>query len=80
METLRTNFQWYLENQESLIQSYNGKFLVIKDSTVVASFDTDYEALKYATAHFEQGSFIIQKCTAGEKDYSQTFHSRVIFA
>lgn len=80
MNELRTNFQWYLENQPSLVKSYGGKFLVIANKQVIAHFDSDFEALQYASEKLTPGSFIIQKCTSGEKDYTQAFHSRVVFA
>ena len=77
---LRKLFEYYLRNQQSLVKQYNGKYLVIKDDAVVADFDNEQEALFYAKNHFEPGTFIVQRCTPGEEDYTQAYTSRVIFA
>jgi hypothetical protein len=79
MANLRDEFQWYLDHQEDLVQKFNGRTIVIKDQEVVGVYDTDKEAYDDATKKFEIGTFLIQKCTPGERDYSQTFHSRAIF-
>jgi hypothetical protein len=52
---------------------------VLKDLQVVGAFGTMDEAYDYAVKNHEPGTFIIQKCTEGDKDYTQTFHSRVKF-
>jgi hypothetical protein len=77
---LQEQFFWYLDNQDELVKKYNGKFIVIKDKSVVGSYDTDSEALFESTKQYELGTFIIQKCTPGEEAYTQTFHSRVAFS
>lgn len=76
---LKEQFQWYLENQSELVNKYNGKFIVIKDKSVVDIFDTQDLALISSEKKYGLGSFIIQKCTPGEDSYTQTFHSRVVF-
>lgn len=77
---LKDQFNWYLENQSDLVKKYNGKFLVIKDKTVVGVYDQEDIALIDAENKYGLGSFIIQECSPGEGSYTQTFHSRVIFA
>jgi len=73
-------FKYYLDNQDSLVNLYNGKFIVIKDNTVVGVFQTEDEAFFDSIAKYVPGTYIIQKCSAGNKDYTQMFHSRVVFA
>jgi hypothetical protein len=77
---LDIEFNWYLAHQEDLLERYNGKYIVIKDKNVIGSYDTSLDALLGAKKEHEQGTFLIQLCTPGEKDYTGTFHSRVVFA
>lgn len=77
---LKQLFEWYLQNQTELVKLYNGKFLVIKDFAVADAFDDEQEALDFASEKYGLGNFIIQQCTPGADSYTQTFHSRVVFA
>ncbi len=77
---LEKEFEYYLKNQEELVKQYNGKFIVIKGEEVVKVFDTEIEAYNWAKEEYEPGTFLIQKVSPGDKDYTQTFHSRVRFA
>lgn len=80
MSELKKEFQYYLDNQAQLVKKYNGKYIVIKDESVVEAFDDEQTALFYAKENFEPGTFIVQRCTPGEDDYTQAYTSRVIFA
>jgi len=77
---LQDFFIWYLEHQNELVKKYNGKFIVIKDNTVVGSYNSSGEALIESEKKFPLGSFIIQECTPGTEAYTQHFNSRVTFA
>ena len=80
MTKLTDLFQYYLEHQNELVQKYNGKYLVIKDNSVVGAYDTEQDAYFDAEAKYGLGNFLIQLCTQGDAAYTQTFSSRVIFA
>lgn len=73
-------FQWYLKNQTELVSKYNGKYLVITNSSVGGSFDNEDDAINFAVKNFGLGNFIVQKCSPGNSDYTQMYHSRAIFA
>lgn len=73
-------FQWYLKNQEALVSEYSGMFLVIFDNSVGGAFSDEDEAIMFGVNNFGLGNFIVQKCSPGESDYTQMFHSRVVFA
>ena len=78
---LRKEFDWYLENQDTLVKQYSGQFLVISGQKVLfASIDKDKaynEGVNLAGA----GNYILQKCTPGDEAYSITYHThRVRFA
>ena len=77
---LKNEFQYYLDHQMELVKLYNGKYVLICNQQVVGSFESDLEAVQYGDAHYEAGTFLVQKCSEGTKDYTQTFHSRVCFA
>jgi hypothetical protein len=36
---------------------------------MVGAFDATYEVYDYAVKHYELGTFIIQKCIEGDKDF-----------
>lgn len=72
-------FEYYLENQQELVRQYNGKYIVIIGETVVGSYEKQDQALFETQKEYELGTFLIQKCSIGSEDYTQTFHSRVVF-
>ncbi|MCL2097910.1 MAG: hypothetical protein FWH23_04035 [Bacteroidales bacterium] len=76
---INQQFQWYLDNQNELIRKYNGKYLVIKDCSVVSVYDTEKEAVFDSQEKQETGAYIIQFCSPGDAAYTQHFHSRVAF-
>lgn len=77
---LEKEFQFYLDNQQKLLQDYNGKYIVIIGSEVKGAYNSEIEAFSESKKKYELGTFLIQKCTSGKDDYTETFHSRVVFA
>ena len=77
---LRDEFKYYLDNQQELVEKYEGKVLVIKDQQVIGVFDSELQAVEETSKEHALGSFLVQKCEPGEESYTQTFHSRVVFA
>lgn len=77
---LEKEFQYYLDNQDSLVKKYKGKFLVIKDNDVAGVYNTKQEAYDNSTSKYQLGTFLIQECLPGKENYTQTFHSRVIIS
>lgn len=76
---LEKEFEYYLRNQDDLVQKYNNKHIVIIGEKVVGVYNTDAEALLDSESKYQLGTFLIQKCTPGKDDYTQTFHTRVAF-
>ncbi len=73
MDTMfEQELQYFIDNQEDLVRRFNGKTLVIRQQTVVGVYDTPFEAYLDATAKYEPGSFMIQKCQPGEDAYTAT--------
>ena len=77
---LEKEFNYYIEHQNELVKKYGGKFVVIKDSKVLGSYDSEIEAIDKTIKKHKPGTFLVQLCEAGDESYTQTFHSRVMFA
>jgi hypothetical protein len=76
---LDKEFQYYLDNQNILVEKYDGRYIVIVGEKVVGDYDGYPQALSNSLKNYEMGTFLVQKCSPGEKDYTFTFHSRVTF-
>ena len=64
------DFEWFKDNYDYLFNTYGDSILVIKNRTVLGSYETYKEALD-ATLETEQiGTFIIQKCDGTESAYT----------
>ena len=76
---LDKEFQYYIDHQAELVEKYLGKFLVIKNLSVIGVYNTEIEAYSETIKKHELGTFLIQECLPGDENYTQTFRSRVIF-
>ena len=79
MSALQQEFQYYLANQEELIEKYDGRVIAIKGEEVLGDYDSYLSALTETTKDHKEGTFLLQKVSAGAQDYTATFHSRVAF-
>lgn len=70
MTNLEELFNWYLSNQDKLVEQYNGKYLVIKDNQVVDVYDDENTAYFEASNKYGLGNFILQLCTPGKDAYT----------
>lgn len=77
MVKLEKEFSYYVQNQDELLKMHKGKYIVIKNSEVLGSFNTETEAISEISKTHELGTFLVQKCEPGNADYTQTYHSRV---
>ena len=78
--SLEKDFQYYLDNQVELVKKFNGRFIVIADAQVIGNYSSEPEAVEVTAKTRELGTFLVQKCEPGKSGYTQTFHSRVVFA
>lgn len=76
---LENEFQYYIDNQSELVEKYKGKFLVIKEQSIIGVYDSEIEAYTETVKKEELGTFLIQECQPGEENYTQTFRTRVVF-
>ena len=77
---LEKEFEYYLNHQDELVEKYNGKFIVVKNSEVIGAYDSELKAVEETTKKHELGTFLVQKCEPGEESYTQKYHSRVLFS
>lgn len=78
--SLKAEFDYYVANQAELAKRYLGKYIVIKNKKVIGAFDAEMDAVIETSKTEQIGSFLVQFCEPGADNYTQTFHSRVVFA
>lgn len=76
---LKKDFEFYLANQAELVEKYDGKYIVVKDGEVLGTFDDELTAVTETRREHELGTFLVQRVSKGDDEYSQTFHSRAVF-
>ena len=77
--SLEKEFQFYLDHQDEFVRKYEGKFVVIKERKVLGAYDDELTAVAETQKAHDLGTFLVQKVSRGTADYTQTFHSRVVF-
>ena len=76
---LQKEFDFYLNHQTEMVEKYDGKYIVIKNSEVLGAFDDELTAVTETQKSHELGTFLVQRVAQGDSEYSQTFHSRAVF-
>ena len=57
MKSIDQEFQYYLSHQAELLQQYNGKYIVIKDESVIGVFNSDADAVNETIKTQKIGTF-----------------------
>lgn len=73
------NLQFFKDNKAELVNNFTNKFIVIANSEVIGSYDSEEEAYFQTIKTHDLGTFIIQLCSLDESAYIQTYHSRASF-
>lgn len=76
---LNKEFKYYLDNQNELVEKYEGKYIVIKNQTIIGAYNDEKDAYNETLKEHKLGTFLIQHCLPGEESHTATFHSRVVF-
>ena len=76
-DPLRKDFEFYLQHQDDFVAKYDGQVIALKDGVVLGAYKSYLEALEATCVEHEQGTFMLQKVSAGDKDYTATYRSRV---
>lgn len=76
---LEKEFNYFLNNQQELVEKHLGKFLIIMGDKVVGVYPNHMKAYEEGVKKYGLGNFLIQHCLPGELSTSHTFHSQVFF-
>ena len=57
-----SNYVYFRDNLQRLIEDYNGKFIVIKNQSVIGKYNEFEEAYTETLKKEKLGDFIIQHC------------------
>ena len=72
-------FEYYLAHQDEIVEKYDGRVVAIKDGRVLGDYIDQITAIQETAKTQELGTFIVQRVSPGEKDYTITAHSQVVF-
>ena len=76
-EALKGEFKYYLDHQDEFVKKYDGKVIALKDHTVLGAYENYGDAYMYTKRHHEPGTFMLQRVSEGEEDYTVIIHSPV---
>lgn len=74
------NYIYFINHLDELLKQYEGKFLVIKDESVIGIYETFDEAYDKTAETEELGTFIIQPCIDEDSDTYTFLSGNVTFA
>jgi len=60
-DLLNLQHNFFLQNEQMLIEKYGGQFIVIHDEKVADSFGSERAAYIYSVQHFKIGTFLIRQ-------------------
>lgn len=67
------DFNWFLDNYQSLFEKYGHKYLVIKNKTILGAYNSMREAID--NTNEELGTYIVQECNGNETAYTNYISS-----
>ena len=76
-EALKREFAYYIDKQDDFVKKYDGKVIALKDHTVLGAYESYGDAYMQTKRHHEPGTFMLQRVSEGEGDYTVTIHSPV---
>lgn len=72
------DFNWFVENYQSLYQQYGPCFLAISNKKVLGAYDRPRKAITEASKLVPIGEFIVQLCNGDESGYTNYIASTQI--
>lgn len=70
-EILKEQFHYYLQNQQTFVDEYNGRVIGLKDNQVIGSFASHGDAIRQLRkAGYELGTFLLQRVSPGAEAYT----------
>ena len=76
---IKDNFDYYIANQEEIVNGHLGEFVIIRNQAVVGYFNEEAKAFE-SMKDSELGTFIIKKCQEPGTDIINYFNNNVAFA
>ena len=76
-ELLKREFTFYRAHQGEMVEKYDGRVIVLKNNQVIGDYATVPEAVSATKKMHPLGTFLVQRVSEGNKDYTRTFYSRV---
>lgn len=70
-----SDFAWFKANYDELSEKYNGKYIAIKDKTVLGDYTSYGEAVRQTELFEKRGTYIVQKCNGKESGYTNYISS-----
>jgi hypothetical protein len=67
-----TELDFFITNQDQLVERYKDKVLVIKGAEIIGIYSTALEAYLESQKKHAVGTFMIQPCTPGPDAYTVT--------
>lgn len=77
---LKKDFDFFIANHAEMVKKYLGRVVVISNEKVYGDFGSELDALTAVRDKLAPGSFLVQRVKDRPDEYTQTFHSRVVFA
>ena len=72
---LLDEFTYYLDHQDEMVAQYDGKVIALKGHEVIGVYENEREAVREAQKDHPLGTFLVQKVSTGETDYTITVYS-----
>ena len=73
---LEKEYKYFNTHREEFIEKFKGMFIVIKNDSVLGTYNTISEAISETSKNHKIGSFLVQECIPEEQNI-QHFHTRV---
>ena len=75
MYDIEADYSWFCDNRDAIIFGRENQRALVKDRKVLGYFDTDEQAVLWASdAGFAMGEYIVQPCVAAE-DAAQYYYT-----
>jgi hypothetical protein len=74
-QRLLDSFEFYLSHQEEFVEKYNGRVVALKDCKVLGDYEDQMTAITETAKTEPLGTFIVQKVSPGDQDYTITINS-----
>ena len=77
MAKLSRELHYFIDNQDELVELYEGRVLALKGERVIGVFDSVFEAVEETSREHELGTFAVQRCEAGPECYTIYLRGRI---